>query len=690
MPRLAQATFLETPIASAATTDIGAINTLHVLINGTTTITSFGTRASNWKRGRFAAALTLVHNATSLILPAGRNITTAAGDTFEAVSDASGNWRVTRYTSASPGYVGLTLSANLNMTSAAANIVGPSSAASTLAIGLSTAPAADTGFLQLFGGGNNSDNSRGAYVNLYGNNHATQAGNLQLRAGTNGGIDLSGNTEVSSGSFKVSNSFIQITRSAANAELYFDRDAGFAARINVRTGISLRWRWVLANTTAEGGANAGSDFALERYSDAAALLGTPLSISRASGDITIGQNFIMAHATGATIAPNTSDGSDSKALNLAGGGAAGAVGRGAFLTLYGNENAGLGRFDMRAGDAATSCFIIGGGGAGAQLRIQNGTADGADTGILYLAAGGGVDSATRGAYITLYGNEHAAVGSWILGAGAGATASTSYLLGGSVGASGINFRNTTADGSDTGFLFATAGGNNNDPGRGAYLAMYGNEHAASPGRFILSAGDTATLVMLIGGGASATSLRIGNQTPDAADSGDLQLYAGGNNTTSTRGAYISMYGNEHATLPGRLNLVAGDTATQLNIIGGATSAPVITIRNNSADAADGGATLITGGGAATDVSRGAYLNLYGNEHAQTGNILMAAGSAGGQIKLITSTLVLAAPTTTRAPLNFLTGSAPTSPVDGDMWREDNTNTGLKIRVNGVTKTVSLV
>jgi hypothetical protein len=40
-------------------------------------------------------------------------------------------------------------------------------------------------------------------------------------------------------------------------------------------------------------------------------------------------------------------------------------------------------------------------------------------------------------------------------------------------------------------------------------------------------------------------------------------------------------------------------------------------------------------------------------------------------------------------MNLPTSTAPTSPADGDIWREDNTNTGLKIRVNGVTKTVTL-
>jgi hypothetical protein len=41
-------------------------------------------------------------------------------------------------------------------------------------------------------------------------------------------------------------------------------------------------------------------------------------------------------------------------------------------------------------------------------------------------------------------------------------------------------------------------------------------------------------------------------------------------------------------------------------------------------------------------------------------------------------------------INLPTSAAPSSPADGDIWREDNTNTGLKIRVNGITKTVSLV
>jgi hypothetical protein len=85
-------------LASAGTSDIGAANSANVRITGTTTITALGTALSGVTRHlRFAAALTLTHNATSLILPGSANITTAAGDTAIAISLGSGNWVVVNY-----------------------------------------------------------------------------------------------------------------------------------------------------------------------------------------------------------------------------------------------------------------------------------------------------------------------------------------------------------------------------------------------------------------------------------------------------------------------------------------------------------------------------------------------------------------------------------------------------------------
>jgi hypothetical protein len=85
-------------VASATTTDIGAAASNYVRVTGTTTITALGTIASGVRRKVvFGGILTLTHNATSLILPTGANITTAAGDCAEFESEGSGNWRCTSY-----------------------------------------------------------------------------------------------------------------------------------------------------------------------------------------------------------------------------------------------------------------------------------------------------------------------------------------------------------------------------------------------------------------------------------------------------------------------------------------------------------------------------------------------------------------------------------------------------------------
>lgn len=85
-------------IASATTTDIGAVEGLGHDITGTTTITGLGTvRAGILKVLKFEDALTFTHNSTSLILPGAANITTANGDVAIMFSEGSGNWRCWGY-----------------------------------------------------------------------------------------------------------------------------------------------------------------------------------------------------------------------------------------------------------------------------------------------------------------------------------------------------------------------------------------------------------------------------------------------------------------------------------------------------------------------------------------------------------------------------------------------------------------
>lgn len=84
-------------LPSAATTNIGGAAKERVDISGTTTITSFGTVPNRLRFVRFTGALTLTHNATSLILQGGANVTTTANDTAIFESDGSGNWRCINY-----------------------------------------------------------------------------------------------------------------------------------------------------------------------------------------------------------------------------------------------------------------------------------------------------------------------------------------------------------------------------------------------------------------------------------------------------------------------------------------------------------------------------------------------------------------------------------------------------------------
>lgn len=85
-------------IASATTTDIGAATGDYAHITGTTTITSFGTGGANGcaRTLCFDGAALLTHSA-SLILPAGSNVTTVAGETAIFRRESSGVWRCVAY-----------------------------------------------------------------------------------------------------------------------------------------------------------------------------------------------------------------------------------------------------------------------------------------------------------------------------------------------------------------------------------------------------------------------------------------------------------------------------------------------------------------------------------------------------------------------------------------------------------------
>jgi hypothetical protein len=85
-------------LASAATVAIGAAASNNILVTGTAPITAFDSIAAGVIRYvTFAGALTLTHNATSLILPGAANITTAANDTATMLSLGGRNWQCIAY-----------------------------------------------------------------------------------------------------------------------------------------------------------------------------------------------------------------------------------------------------------------------------------------------------------------------------------------------------------------------------------------------------------------------------------------------------------------------------------------------------------------------------------------------------------------------------------------------------------------
>jgi len=73
-------------------------NFIHITGSGSISITSFGTLPAGSRFIlNFETAVTLVYNATQMILPGAADIITAAGDSVMVVSEGSGNWRLIGY-----------------------------------------------------------------------------------------------------------------------------------------------------------------------------------------------------------------------------------------------------------------------------------------------------------------------------------------------------------------------------------------------------------------------------------------------------------------------------------------------------------------------------------------------------------------------------------------------------------------
>lgn len=197
-----------------------------------------------------------------------------------------------------------------------------------------------------------------------------------------------------------------------------------------------------------------------------------------------------------------------------------------------------------ASDTALN-LLIGDATAAQQILIGAGTADAADSDVICITGGGACDSAgaTRGGVLSINGNEATGAGDVILLSG---DAAGSVMSIGTVAASGT-------------------------------LQMFSG---AGVPHLTLASSSTTVLPANFGAAATSTqSFDLKSASADAADNDRLTLSGGGSFTTS-RGAFITLNGNEFTG--------AGDT----EYFAGAASGSDMTI---GAAASNGTFTLYAGG-----------------------------------------------------------------------------------------------
>ena len=80
-----------------------------------------------------------------------------------------------------------------------------------------------------------------------------------------------------------------------HSRLTLDTPPGTVNVLGGQVGGKTRWEMYLGNGSAEGGANSGSDFSINSLDDAGtALIGTPLSIQRSSGMVSVSSTLVVS------------------------------------------------------------------------------------------------------------------------------------------------------------------------------------------------------------------------------------------------------------------------------------------------------------------------------------------------------------------------------------------------------------
>jgi len=108
-----------------------------------------------------------------------------------------------------------------------------------------------------------------------------------------------------------------LTISKSNPTIFLNKTgSGQIAQIQGTTTNSARWAVVLGDAVAEAGADAGSNFGIWRFNDAAAFQDAPLTITRSTGRVTLASTLQVNSAVAVGTTPGTAPGVGNTTLGV--------------------------------------------------------------------------------------------------------------------------------------------------------------------------------------------------------------------------------------------------------------------------------------------------------------------------------------------------------------------------------------
>lgn len=478
---------------------------------------------------------------------------------------------------------------------------------SAFTIFANTSGGADNKNITIGGGGANSQ-TRGAIIELNGNEHGSTPGKLRLFTGAVAGasIDFWANGSLR---WSINDSGSLVQDATNGADIVFNRngqgtirggwDGATTSRVvqllagnagSVLQGAILQLQTVAAGSNLRLIPGTNGSIQLADHNDALkwSVLGT-------NGDL-------IFHSTAGVIRGNTSDGSDNQSLNLTGAGSNDST-RGAQVNLYGNEHDTLGGVDVQTGNA---------NGGNVSLIVNN------PTGLIRHRFNG--------------------VDRWVWN-DAGETI---------FNAAPALIKSSTSDGADTQYL-VLAGGGDLLPGRGAYLALFGNDHPSGAGTIELYGGDATSNGnghLNIGTRSTVGQIRlytqsslrwIFNPSGHFEPQDDSAYDIGTSASTRIRNLYAAgtLYADNLGSAGGiQICTMASSGSFREFRFNGTTNL----ITTNTSDGADNSELYLSAGGNASltvpGVSRGAYILISGNEAENAGKITLQTGNTSAPLELI--------------------------------------------------------